>query len=150
MGMPLWIYICTPLKLMIYAVVVFALEYGVLLGMMHLIDGVDNRVGTTSKCMSWLFVSTVIAQAVGFGIMGLNLTGNDSEQAYMLKMADYSEFSCFKIPLLAYIAGVVLVYMMCRFFVFKSIKTDDLTRKVASAIISLVAAPWILMLPIVI
>ena len=150
MSMPLWIYICSPLKLMIYAAVIFALEYGVMLGMMHLIDGVDNKVGTTSKCMTWLFASTIIAQAVGFGIMGLTLTGNDSELVYMLKTVEYTEFSCFKIPLSAYAVGVALVYMMCRFFVFKAINTDDLTRKVASMIISLVASPWILMLPILI
>lgn len=149
MGMPLWIYICSPLKLMIYAAVMFAIEYGVMLGMMHLIDGVDNKVGTTSKCMTWLFVSTIIAQAVGFGIMGLALTGNDMELVSMLKAVEYSSFDCFKIPLSAYLIGVALVYMMCRFFVFKTIETDDLTRKVAAVIISLFAAPWILMLPIV-
>ncbi len=148
MDMPLWIYICSPLKLIIYAVAMFALEYVVTRGMMCLIDGVDNKAGTTAKCMSWLFVATVIVQALGFGIMGVASTTSDSELAYMLKAADYSEFSCFRIPLCIYFAGVALMYIISRFLIFKNINTDDLTRKVASVIIALVSAPWIIMLPI--
>lgn len=150
MSLPLWLYICSPWRMLIYAVLLFALDFGLVYGIMRLAKGIDDPLACTAKTVSWVYIANIVTQALGFAVMGIITATSSGETGRMLKDANYSTFSVFRIPLFAYLAGVVIMYSACRYVILKCINRDILERKVAAATIAFVTSPWIIMLPVVI
>ena len=146
MDIPIWLFLCNPWRMFIYAVVLFGFDFAVVLGTTRL-AGSKVSIGDTAKTVSWVYLVNIATQALGFGAMGAATVSASADVSAMLKAADYSAFYVFRIPLLAYLAGVVVMATVCRFALLRRSVKDPLERSVAAAVIGVLTSPWIIMLP---
>ncbi len=150
MQLPLWLYMLNPWRLLAYAVALFIFDFLLLWGINALIKEVDSKLAQTAKSLSWIYIFNLVTQAVGFVAMIIATDSASQRIVDQLKTAGYYTLDAYSIPLFAYVAAAVLMYIGCRYLFLRDIDTDPLTRKVAAGVIALLTSPWIILLPVAI
>ncbi|MBP5618667.1 MAG: hypothetical protein J6X61_05950 [Clostridia bacterium] len=146
MTTPLWLYACQGWHLAVYAVLMLGLDLLVVWAVLLPVRGLHDRGAEVSRCWRLTYFFGLVAQAIGIvGTLLFVLNGGETLVAG-LRAAAYSDFDIFRIPLIAYLLGVGVMYLVGRFATFARV-ADDLTCRVAAAVTALVSAPWVLLIP---